>query len=91
MVYQDNSLSIGRTPLVRLNRVTEGTGATVLAKIRGTEPRILGEMPNRRSDDLGRRRARALKPGKGTRLSRRAGTRALRLRLLRRRGVIPSR
>ena len=37
-VYSDNSLSIGRTPLVRLNRVTDGAGATVLAKIEGRNP-----------------------------------------------------
>jgi cysteine synthase len=36
--YADNSLSIGRTPLVRLNRVTEGAPATVLAKIEGRNP-----------------------------------------------------
>ncbi|MDP2005186.1 MAG: cysteine synthase A [Rubrivivax sp.] len=36
--YEDNSLSIGRTPLVRLNRVTEGAKATVLAKIEGRNP-----------------------------------------------------
>lgn len=33
--YEDNSQSIGRTPLVRLNRITEGAPATVLAKIEG--------------------------------------------------------
>ena len=38
MYYQDNSHSIGRTPLVRLNRITGGTGATVLAKIEGRNP-----------------------------------------------------
>src|SRR5512140_3104704 len=38
MVYNDNSLSIGRTPLVRLNRVTDGAKATVLAKIEGRNP-----------------------------------------------------
>jgi len=36
--YQDNSLSIGHTPLVKLNRVTNGAGATVLAKIEGRGP-----------------------------------------------------
>ena len=38
MVFSDNSFSIGHTPLVRLNRVTEGAGATVLAKIEGRNP-----------------------------------------------------
>jgi cysteine synthase A len=38
MFYKDNSLSIGRTPLVKLNRVTEGAHATVLAKIEGRNP-----------------------------------------------------
>jgi len=37
-VYEDNSLSIGNTPLVKLNRVTRGLGATVLAKIEGRNP-----------------------------------------------------
>jgi cysteine synthase len=36
--YADNSLSIGRTPLVRLNRVTDGAKATILAKIEGRNP-----------------------------------------------------
>jgi len=38
MTYNDNSLSIGRTPLVRLNRVTSGAHATVLAKVEGRNP-----------------------------------------------------
>jgi cysteine synthase A len=37
-IYADNSLSIGRTPLVKLNRVTDGAKATVLAKIEGRNP-----------------------------------------------------
>jgi cysteine synthase len=37
-VYDDNSLSIGRTPLVRLNRVTDGAKAMILAKIEGRNP-----------------------------------------------------
>jgi len=36
--YKDNSLSIGRTPLVKLSRVVDGSGATVLAKIEGRNP-----------------------------------------------------
>src|ERR1700740_919082 len=36
--YADNSLSIGRTPLIKLNRVTDGAHATVLAKIEGRNP-----------------------------------------------------
>ena len=37
-VFEDNSRSIGRTPLVRINRITAGAGATVLAKIEGRNP-----------------------------------------------------
>lgn len=37
-IYSDNSLSIGRTPLIRLNRITAGAKATVLAKIEGRNP-----------------------------------------------------
>ena len=36
--FADNSLSIGHTPLIRLNRVTDGAKATVLAKIEGRNP-----------------------------------------------------
>ncbi len=37
-LFNDNSLSIGRTPLVRLNRITDGAKAIVLAKIEGRNP-----------------------------------------------------
>lgn len=37
-VYNDNAESIGRTPLVRINKLTKGLGATVLAKIEGRNP-----------------------------------------------------
>ncbi len=37
-IYKDNSESIGRTPLVRINRLTEGLKATVLAKVEGRNP-----------------------------------------------------
>lgn len=36
--YEDNSLSIGRTPLVRLGRLSAGLGATVLAKVEARNP-----------------------------------------------------
>ena len=38
MIFEDNSLAIGRTPLVKLRRVTDGAHATVLAKIEGRNP-----------------------------------------------------
>ena len=37
-IYEDNSQSIGNTPLVRLNHVTKGAKATVLAKVEGRNP-----------------------------------------------------
>jgi cysteine synthase A len=37
-IYEDNSFSIGKTPLVRLNRLTAGLRSTVLAKIEGRNP-----------------------------------------------------
>ena len=35
-VFEDNSLSIGNTPLIRLNRIAEG--ATIYAKIESRNP-----------------------------------------------------
>jgi len=37
-IYDDNAASIGRTPLVRINNLTKGAPATVLAKIEGRNP-----------------------------------------------------
>jgi len=37
-IYQDNSQSIGNTPLVRLNHLTKGAQATVLVKVEGRNP-----------------------------------------------------
>ena len=37
-VFKDNSESIGRTPLVKINRLTQGLNATVYAKIEGRNP-----------------------------------------------------
>ncbi len=37
-VYEDNSRSIGNTPLIRLNHITKGAKATVLAKIEARNP-----------------------------------------------------
>jgi len=36
--FEDNSYSIGRTPLVKLNRIVDGAKATVLAKVEGRNP-----------------------------------------------------
>jgi cysteine synthase A len=37
-IYEDNSLSIGHTPLVRINRMAAGLPGRVLAKIEGRNP-----------------------------------------------------
>src|SRR6202140_97109 len=38
MYYDDNSYSIGHTPLVRLNRVIDGAPVTLLGKVEGRNP-----------------------------------------------------
>ncbi len=38
MIYPDITATVGRTPLVRLNRITAGAGAEVLAKIESFNP-----------------------------------------------------
>jgi cysteine synthase len=37
-IFEDNSRSIGNTPLIHVRRVSQGTNATVLAKIEGRNP-----------------------------------------------------
>ncbi len=37
-IYMDNSRSIGNTPLIRLNNITKGSKANVIAKIEGRNP-----------------------------------------------------
>ncbi|MBI5655479.1 MAG: cysteine synthase A [Geobacter sp.] len=37
-IYSDNSKSIGNTPLIQLNQIVKGAGATVLAKTEGRNP-----------------------------------------------------
>ncbi|HEY9324669.1 MAG TPA: cysteine synthase A, partial [Agromyces sp.] len=37
-IYENITEVVGRTPLVRLNRLTEGAGATVLAKLEFYNP-----------------------------------------------------
>jgi cysteine synthase A len=37
-IYNDNADSIGKTPLVRINHITQGAQATVLAKVEGRNP-----------------------------------------------------
>src|SRR5580700_1836093 len=41
MYFDDNSYSIGRTPLVRLNRVIDGAPVTLLGKVEGRNPAYL--------------------------------------------------
>jgi len=37
-IYNDNSLSIGNTPLVRLNRISQGLKANIIVKVEGRNP-----------------------------------------------------
>ncbi len=37
-IYEDNSKSIGNTPLIRLNRIAAGAKATILAKVEARNP-----------------------------------------------------
>src|SRR5580704_373245 len=37
-IFEDNTQSIGHTPLIRINRLDTRSGATILAKIEGRNP-----------------------------------------------------
>jgi cysteine synthase A len=63
-IYDDNSFSIGRTPLVRLNRVTDGGKATILAKIEGRNPAYSVKCRIGASMVWDAERTGVLKPGK---------------------------
>ena len=64
MFYLDNSLSIGRTPLVKLNRVTDGVPVTMLAKIEGRNPAYSVKCRIGASMIWDAEKRGALKPGK---------------------------
>lgn len=49
-IYEDNSLTIGHTPLVRLNRIGNGR---ILAKVESRNPSFQRKMPYRCKHDLG--------------------------------------
>ena len=57
-VFQDNAEAIGRTPLVRINRLAKDHDVTLLAKIEGRNPELQREVPHRGGHDLGRREDR---------------------------------
>lgn len=64
MVFSDNSLSIGRTPLVKLNRVTGGAPVTMLAKIEARNPAFSVKCRIGASMIWDAERRGVLKPGK---------------------------
>jgi len=64
MVYPDNSFSIGRTPLVRLNRVIDGAPVTMLAKIEARNPAFSVKCRIGASMIWDAERRGVLKPGK---------------------------
>jgi cysteine synthase len=63
-IYADNSLSIGHTPLVRLNRVTDGAEGVVLAKIEGRNPAYSVKCRTGAAMVWDAEKRGALKPGK---------------------------
>ena len=66
MRFDDNALSIGRTPLVKLNRVVDGGSSHRSGQDRRPQPGLFGEVPHRRIHGVGRRSAGRAHPGEGT-------------------------
>ena len=64
MVYSDNSLSIGNTPLVKLNRVIDSAPVTLLAKIEARNPAFSVKCRIGASMIWDAERRGVLKPGK---------------------------
>ena len=64
--YEDNSQSIGHTPLVRLNRVIEARRRRCSARSRHVAP-LFGQSPHRRRDGMGGREAWLSGARQGTR------------------------
>ena len=44
--FDDNSLSIGNTPLVKIIRMAQGLKTTILAKIEGRNPSYYSSIPS---------------------------------------------
>ena len=57
-IYEDNTKSIGRTPLVRINRLDAGGARDDSRQDRRPQSRLFGEVPHRRRHGVGRRGAR---------------------------------
>jgi cysteine synthase A len=64
-IYEDNTQSIGKTPLVRINRLDAGTGVTILAKIEGRNPAYSVKCRIGAAMVWDAERRGALKPGMG--------------------------
>jgi cysteine synthase A len=62
-LFEDNSLSVGKTPLVRLNRIVNGSGAKVYGKIEGRNPAYSVKCRIGASMILDAEKRGALKPG----------------------------
>jgi len=63
-IYADNSLSIGRTPLIKLIFASHRRRQSHRAREdRGEKPGVLSEVSHRGGNDLGRGKARRLETG----------------------------